>query len=191
MKLRPLPPMLTQVVFTAIQVCEGSEFRVEGMCRSCGGTLSGYDTRRKRFAVIGDDDGDHPVEVVLHRAYCRDCRKVWMPEEPFYPATRAGSPVVDLCRSLGTTISPGQVTVRLGQMGIFVDRWSVRAYCRIPYPLPPTVTAFGMDVPLSIISLSSLAAIRGDGEHVRGEEILAACKYPSRARPQISSVSYQ
>ena len=27
----------------------------------CGGTLSGYDTRAKRFAILCDDEGDRPI----------------------------------------------------------------------------------------------------------------------------------
>ncbi|PKL58061.1 MAG: hypothetical protein CVV34_04285 [Methanomicrobiales archaeon HGW-Methanomicrobiales-5] len=179
-RLRPLPPMLTNVVLTALQTCEGTEYAVEGPCGFCGGTLSGYDTRSKRFAVIGDDDGDHPLKVNLHRAYCRSCGRILMPEEPFYPGTRLGSPVVDLCRAFSATMSSGLVATRLGQMGVKVDRWSVRAYSRLPYSLPPTIAAFGMNVPVSIISLSSLSVIPGGSCGARGRDVLNACNYPSR-----------
>jgi hypothetical protein len=180
MRLRPLHPMLINVVHTAIQVCEGSEFFVGGVCRSCGETLSGYDSRRKRFAILLDEDREHTVEVILHRAYCRSCGQIWMPEGPFYPGTRVGSPVVDLCRALSITMPYGQVATRLRQMGISVDRWSVRAYCRSPFIPPPTLGAFGMNIPVSLISLSSLAGSLREGVSVRGDDVLAACNHPSR-----------
>ncbi|MDO9550224.1 MAG: hypothetical protein Q7J03_04565 [Methanoregula sp.] len=172
--------MLTNVVQTALQVCEGTEYAVEGLCGLCGGTLSGYDIRSKRFAVLRDDDVDHTLEVNLHRAYCRTCGGILMPEEPFYHGTRLGSPVVDLCRTFSTTMSCGQVATRLGQMGVKVSRWSVRAYCRLPYAPPPSVAVFGLNVPVSIISLSSLSGIPSDSRCARGRDVLIACNYPSR-----------
>jgi len=182
-RLRPLPPILIHVVRTAVQACDGTEYPVEGTCGSCGGTLSGYDTRTKRFAILFDDEGDHPVEVVIHRAYCRACGRIWMPDEPFYPGTRRGAPVVDLCRSLSTTMPCGQVATRLGQMGVRIDRGSVRSYCRIPFAPPPTITAFGMNIPVSIVTLSALAGTQDDTGRVNGRDVLAACYYPSRNKP--------
>jgi hypothetical protein len=173
--------MLTQVVHTALQLCEGAEFFLGAdKCKSCGGTLSGYDTRKKRFAILRDSDGVHSVEVSLHRAYCRSCGKVWMPEEPFYPMTRVGSPVVDLCRAFSISMPYGQVATRLAQMGIEIDRGSVRSYCLSPLPSPTTIAVFGIDIPVSIISLSSLAGNQYEGGRVRGEDVLSACNYPSR-----------
>ncbi len=177
--------MLTNVVQMALQVCDKTEYPVKGTCGTCGGTLSGYDTRIKRFALLCDDEGDRTIEVSLHRAYCRTCGRIWMPDEPFYPGTRVGSPIVDLCRAFSTTMPCGQVARRLGQMGIKVDRWSVRSYCCIPHSPPPTVAAFGMNVPVSIISLSGLAGTPRENDRSRGEDILSACNYPSRDRSQL------
>ena len=175
--------MLSGIVFTAIQVCNGTEYFVQGPCPSCGGILSGYDTRRKRFAILRDNSIDTKVEVILHRMYCRSCGRIIVPEEPFYPGTRAGSPVVDLCRSLAMIMPYSRAATRLGQMGIEIDRGSVRSYCRTPFTSLPVIDAFGMKVPVSIISLSSLAGTLGDTEHARGEDVLAACSYPSRVKP--------
>jgi hypothetical protein len=74
----------------------------------------------------------------------------------------------------------GQVATRLSQMGIKVDRWSVRSYCSVPFTPPPVIAAFGMHLPISVISLSALAAAQGDTGHIHGEDVLAACNYPSR-----------
>jgi hypothetical protein len=171
--------MLIQVVHTALQLFDGVEFFMDTACKSCGGSMSGYDTRKKRFAHLREEDGVHPVEVILHRGYCRSCGKVWMPEEPFYPGTRVGSPVVDLCRALSTTLPCGQVATRLTQMGIEIDRGSVRSYCQSTFPPPVTIAVFGMNIPVSVISLSSLAGNQQDDTRVRGDVVLAACNYPS------------
>jgi len=182
MRLRPLPSIVTGIVQSALRVCDRTEYHVQGTCRFCGGTLSGYDARLKRFAVLCNNNGDERIQVILHRAYCRACGRICMPEEPFYPGTRAGSPVVDLCRALSETMPCGQVATRLGQMGIRVDRWTVHSYCKAPFSPPPTIDAFGMNIPVSIISLSSLAGSQDHAGHINGEDVLAACFYPSRDR---------
>jgi hypothetical protein len=173
--------MLGGIVQAALKVCDGTEYFTRGSCSACGGTLSGYDTRAKRFALLRDEDGDHPVEVILHRAYCLSCGKIVHPEEPFYPGTRAGSPVIDLCRVFSETMPYGRVAARLGQLGIAVDRWSVRAYCRTPHIPPPAIAAFGLRLPVSVISLSSLTGSVHETGQICGEDILAACYHPSRA----------
>jgi hypothetical protein len=80
-------------------------------------------------------------------------------------------------------MSCGQVSTRLGQMGVLVDRWTVRSYCDALFTPPQTIPVFGMNIPVSIISLSSLAQSQDHAGHTRGEDVLAACFYPSRDRP--------
>jgi hypothetical protein len=178
-------PMVIEVVQAALQVCDRTEFFARGVCHSCGGALSGYDTRTKRFALVSDDNGDHPVEVILHRAYCRECGKIWMPEEPFYAGTRIGSPVVDLCQTLAMSLYSGHVAEVLDRMGVKVDRWSVRSYSNLPIAPPPTVAVFGMNIPLSIVALSSLNGDGGKDGPVTGADILDACNHPSQNRPYL------
>lgn len=183
MRLRPLPPMITEVVHAALRACAETEYRPGPTCRVCGGTLTGYDTRKKRFALLCDDARKELIEVVIHRAYCRTCRKVMMPDEPFYPRTRIGSPVVDLCQTLSVSLSSGQVTNILNRMGLLVDRWSVRTYCSLPIPSPPAIAAFGMHIPVSIISLSALLGENRSERCLTGDDILTACNYPSWEKP--------
>lgn len=179
MRLHPLPLVLSGIVRSALRVCDKTDYYVHGTCRACQGPLSGYDKRTRRFVILCNDDGDYRIEVVLHRAYCRKCGRIWIPAEPYYPGTRIGAPVVDLCRALSWTMSCGQVTTRLGQMGIRIDRWSVRSYCTPPFHSPPTVPVFGMNIPVSIISLSSLAKSQDGSGTTRGDDVLAACFYPT------------
>jgi len=74
--------------------------------------------------------------------------------------------------------NPAGMAMLLEKMGIKVDRWSVRSYNHLSIPPPQTVAAFGMRIPVSIITLSALA--NGDAGHISGEDILTACNYPSR-----------
>jgi hypothetical protein len=175
--------MLAVIVSTALMVCDRTEYSVQGTCESCGGTLSGYDSRKKKFAVLCGEGKETTIGVIVHRAYCRTCGKIAVPEEPFYHGTRSGSPVVDLCRTLAATMPYSRVATRLGQMGIIIDRGSVRSYCRAPFVPPPSVDVFGMKIPISIISLSSLAGTLGDTDRLKGDDVLAACRYPSRSIP--------
>ncbi|PKL63843.1 MAG: hypothetical protein CVV32_11530 [Methanomicrobiales archaeon HGW-Methanomicrobiales-3] len=174
--------MLTEVVQAALRICDGTEFFPGKICPFCGGILSGYDTRVKRFAVLSETDTARPVEVILHRAYCRSCGRTIMPHEPFYPGTRIGSPVVDLCQALSVSLSSGHVAAMLNRMGVNVDRWSARTYCNLPISPPPTIPAFGMPIPVSIITLSALSGDTRGAGHISGDEILAACNYPSQYR---------
>lgn len=180
MKIRSLPPMLTEIVHTALLACDKTKYSVYGACPACGGTLSGYDSRKRRFAVLREEGEEIPVEVILQRSYCSSCGKIVVPEGPFYPKTRIGSPVVDLTRVFAGMMPPGRVAARLGQMGIMVDRGSVREYISGDFPAVPSIAGFGMAIPVTIISLSGLAGSVQENRAVTGEDILAACNFPAR-----------
>ena len=87
-------------------------------CPVCGGKVSGYDTKKKQFAVIRENDGLKPVHVFIRRYACHECHAVCYADEPFYPDTRVGSPLVDLCRTLGETMPYNRVAVHLLHLGI-------------------------------------------------------------------------
>ncbi len=72
--------------------CEGIIFDSRNACPLCGGKVSGYDTKKKQFAVIQENNGVKPVQVFIRRFACRECHAVCYADEPFYPDTRAGSP---------------------------------------------------------------------------------------------------
>ena len=180
MRIRPFPPILINVIHTALRSCEGVRFFTGNTCDTCGGTLSGYDERKKRFALLVEEDKTCPVHVVIRRSACRSCGKIVVPEDPFYPNTRFGSPVVDLCRSLSLGMPCARVSTSLRNMGVLVDRWTVRQYARMPLPDIPMMELFGMQIPVSILSLSTLAGTLGDRAYPDMEEVLTACKYPSR-----------
>jgi hypothetical protein len=181
-KARQIPPLLVNIVQSALQTCEGVRFHAGTTCGRCGGTLSGYDEREKRFAILIEDDVPHPVYVIIQRSYCRSCGRISVPQEPFYPGTRIGSPVVDLCRALSTTLPYSRVSSYLSRMGVQVDRWSVRSYARAPLPDIPAVDIFGMRIPVSIVTLSTLAGSGKETANPGMDDVLAACNYPSVAR---------
>jgi len=67
-------------------------------------------------------------------------------------------------------------------MGVLVDRWSIRHYAMTPLPEVPSVEVFGMQIPVSIISISSLAGFARAPGSIDMEDILMACNYPSITR---------
>jgi len=182
MRAPPIPPLLANIVQSALQSCEDVRFQAGGTCSVCGGTLSGYDERKKRFALLIEDGVPRPVHVVIRRSYCRGCGRIVLPQEPFYPGTRIGSPVVDLCRSLAAIMPSGRASSCLRLMGVEVDRWTVRSYAQAALPDIPAVDLFGMRIPVSVVTLSTLAGT-GTGSGRPGmDDVLAACNYPSLAR---------
>jgi hypothetical protein len=177
-----VPPMLSDIVQTALFACDSVVFDSRTACPSCGGSLSGYDKKKKQFAVLMEGGGRRPVHVVVKRFSCKVCKKVCFADEPFYPGTRIGSPVVDLCLTLSGTMPFTRTAVYLEEMGIYVDRMTVRNFSHLKLPEIPTADVFGIHLPISIISLSTLAARLGEGGCIEGAEALAACGFPSAHR---------
>ncbi|MDD1687554.1 hypothetical protein [Methanoregula sp.] len=179
MRARKIPLLLTGIIHTALQSCEGVRFQADDTCPCCGGAMSGYDERKKRFAVLIEEGQTIPVHVIIRRSYCRTCKIFSRPPEPFYCGTRVGSPVVDLCRSFSRTMPYSRAATYLQRMGVMVDRWSVRQYAMISLPDKPTMEVFGMQIPLSIITLSTLAGSARETVTLGMDDVLDACSYPS------------
>ena len=182
MKQLRIPPLIIDVVQSGLLACEGIVFDCRDTCPECGGELSGYDTKKKQFAIIKETDEQHPVHVFVKRFTCRECHTICFADEPFYPDTRIGSPLVDLCRTLGATMPFNRVAANLLHLGIIIDRGTVRNYMNRSFPEIPTTDLFGIRLPPSIISLSELAARTIEGSRIVGTEMLAACGFPSAYR---------
>jgi hypothetical protein len=182
MKQVRIPPLLADIVQSSIMMFDNITFDNRDVCPECGGSLSGYDIRKKQFAVMQREGKPCPVRVFVKRFYCRQCGIICFADEPYYPDTRFGSPVVDLCRTLSITMPFHCTTEYLAQMGIIIDRGTVRNYARRSFPKIPTTDLFGVRFPLSVVSLSSLAGTIGEGRCIPGAETLAACGFPSAYR---------
>jgi hypothetical protein len=180
MKQLRIPPLLVDIVQSGILACEGILFDSREACPACGGPLSGYDIRKKQFAVMLREGTPYPLHVFVKRFSCRRCGVICFADGPFYPGTRHGSPVVDLCRTLSMIIPFHRTTAYMAQMGIVVDRGTVRNYVYGSFPEITTTDLFGVRIPLSVVSLSSLTG--GEGSSIKGAEALAACGFPSAYR---------
>jgi hypothetical protein len=183
MKKRRIPPILADLVQMTLTSCNGVTFDEAGSCPYCSGELGGYDVKKKQFALVMEGEQRRVISVFVRRFRCRDCRRISPAGQPFYPGTRIGSPVIDLCMTLGETMPYSRVASCLAEMGILVDRWSVRNYVKDRTRRVPAADMFGVRVPLSVISLSTLAGTIPDGARMDARAVLAACNYPPRNPP--------
>lgn len=176
--------MLMDTIQATLASYEGVLFDSCQICPECGGELSGYDVKKKQFAVVMEGGKKKVIHVLVKRFRCRSCQQICLADQPFYPDTRIGSPVVDLCVTLGETMHYPRVSSCLAAMGIIVDRWSVRNYVERNCHTIPAVDMFGIKVPVSVVSLFSPAVGRHDGRDldIDTPALLAACGYPSRKK---------
>jgi hypothetical protein len=175
--------MLINIIHTALVSCDGVRFHAGSTCPLCGSHLSGYDERKKRFAILVEEEKQTVIQVIIRRSYCRTCERIIDPPEPFYPGTRIGAPVVDLCRTFSSAMPFTRTSSYLERMGVIVDRWSVRHYAALPLPMIPSVDVFGMKIPVSIISLSTFAGSSTESARLDMDDILMVCNMTGALSP--------
>jgi len=174
--------MLATIVSAALSAVDGVLFTECTACPVCGGSLRGYDTKKKQFAVVMDGDVRRALYVYVKRFYCRECKRLCYADDPFYPGTRIGSPIIDFGTTILATIPPNRVAAYLAALGIVVDRTTCRLYAKRSFPAVLTTDVFGIRIPLSVVTLSTLATGTGEGGRIEGAEVLAACGFPSAYR---------
>lgn len=168
-----ISPVISDLVGAALRGMEGIRFENLDRCPHCGGKLRGYDFKKKHFACILSEGEPHYIDVAVKRFFCKECGRLSYAHEPFYPGTRIGIPVVDLCISLGSTMPFNRVSGILEQMNVVVDRGTVRNYVKKQCSDERCVNMFGLNLPSSIINLG-IKAIQKDGRPMSGNEALIA-----------------
>jgi hypothetical protein len=172
-------PIFSALIPAALSSCDGILFDSHTICPHCGGSLTRYDVKTKHFADIIDGSSTRTITVRIARFRCNECRAVVYGHQPFYPNTRVGSPVVDLCVTLSTRMPFARAATCLRQMGLNVDRWSVRNYAMKNIREIPTTEQYGIVLPESIISLAALTSDTTNGSSIDASEVLSVCGYPS------------
>ncbi|MDI6867289.1 hypothetical protein [Methanoculleus sp.] len=180
-KRPPISPMLIDLVVNALASMDGVAFTDLPACPYCGGEVTGYDMRAKRFAVILDGGGRRTIRVMVKRFHCHDCGAICYANAPFYPDTRLASPIVDLCILLGRQMPFNRVAQYLLAMSIVVDRGTIRNYASREFGDIPAADLFGLQLPLSLLNLATLA-LNHKGGSIVGAEVLAACGFPATDR---------
>jgi len=175
-------PIFSELIPTALYACNDILFDRCSSCPRCGGSLAGYDVKTKHFADIIEGHLTKTVIVRIKRFRCSECGMIVYADQPFYPNTRTGSPVVDLCVVLSTKMPYARAATCLREFGLNVDRWSVRNYAiKNPRHIQST-ELYGILLPKSIISLAALTS-NSIGTSVRASDVLSACGYPSSQKP--------
>ncbi|MCK9632602.1 MAG: hypothetical protein M0R30_13300 [Methanoregula sp.] len=179
--MRPprIPPMMKDLIQTAVMVFDNLEFTACTRCPKCGGTVQGYDTKTRKFATIKEDETERTIRVRVKRFTCKSCGDLCYADEPFYPGTRIGSPVIDLFSSLSTTMPPSRAARVIDSLGISVNRTTWKNYTGIRFSDIPEMDMFGMRLPVCMMELSNIAARSSDIFPPNALEILAACGNPS------------
>lgn len=149
-----VPNMLVDIIQSAICGFEGKKFENLAACPFCRGEVTGYDYKKRHFASIIGPVGTRTIEVYVKRFSCRQCGRISAAESPFYPDTRVGRPVVDLCITLSEKMPYHRTARVLEQMGLAIDRGSVRNYARRELGPIASTDIYGFRVPMSVITLS-------------------------------------
>lgn len=179
MRRHRVPPMVSDLVMTALSLFDGVVFDQCGTCHHCEGELTAHEFRTKRFVVIIESGKKRTLDVRVKRFTCSRCGTPTSACEPFYPGTRLGSPVIDLCVTLSQTMPCYRAAAYLEDIGVIVDRWSVRNYRLYGGEPVHSADMFGVRIPRSIISLATLASRHPPGYAVTRDELLDACGNPS------------
>jgi len=179
MKPPRIPPMAVDIIQAALSSMDGVVFSDLAACPSCGGTVTGYDYKSRQFAVLAEHEAHRAIHVRVKRFRCRECGRLCYADQPFYPDTRIGSPVIDLSVTLTAGMPATRAARVLSSVGICMDRTSCLLFARrFPQEIR-TAEVFGMRLPFSVLALSNLAAQNFEGGPLMGAEVLAACGFPS------------
>ena len=111
-------PIFSDLIPTALSACDEILFDSRTSCPHCGGSLARYDVKTKHFADIIDGSNTRTITVRIKRFRCRECHAVIYADQPFYPNTRVGSPVVDLCVTLSARMPYARASTFLQQIGV-------------------------------------------------------------------------
>jgi len=179
-KVIKIPSILSSVIITALTGIDMMEFTRIPHCHYCKGTVRFHDVRAKRFATVVEDGEKRIITVRVHRFYCRDCGKLCYAQAPFYPNTKFGAPVADLCLTLARD-NPFNHTAKILQtIGVVVDRGTIRNFSGHELPQVSYAKIYGLPIPLSICYLSDLFSRKKWDFEVTEEDVLEVCGFPSR-----------
>lgn len=181
MKKVIVPPMLVDLVTNALQSLEGVMFTDLETCPYCGGELKGHDLRKKRFATILDGEKKKEIFVFVKRFHCSHCGRLCYADAPFYPETRLGSPVVDLCVVNLADHPYNHLAQLLKAMNIIIDRGTIRNYANRKFDPVPVIEVYGFKLPISLLAISDVT-FRSERGPVIGTELLRSIRLPTTDR---------
>lgn len=173
-----IPPVIGDFIYLAVSGIADVQFTDASVCPVCFGLLVAHDQKKRKFSTIRTENGEEHVYVYVKRFHCRTCGKLCYAYAPFYAMSRFGSPVVDLCVTLSKKYSYSYTASLLSEIGIIIDRGTVRKMAQIQVPDIPVADLDGIVIPQSILALSTLIMQSQLTGPLTGLDILKAVGYP-------------
>jgi hypothetical protein len=173
-----IPPIIADFVYQAMTGVSGVRFVEASFCPECGGLLISHDLKKRRFSTVATPQGPQHIHVFIKRFHCRDCGRLCYADAPFYGNSRFGSPVVDLCLALSVSGSYYQTAVTMQNLGIIIDRGTVRKTVLQYTHTVEVADLFGIALPRSIFALSTLVMSSDPMQPPNGRDVLEACGFP-------------
>ncbi|NYT07498.1 MAG: hypothetical protein GKC05_04495, partial [Methanomicrobiales archaeon] len=68
--------MLQTLVQAGFSAVEGKEFTMLDACPHCGGEITGYDRKRRKFVTLIEDGSGRDIHVSVRRFQCLGCGAV-------------------------------------------------------------------------------------------------------------------
>ena len=176
MHRRPfISPIIVDLVYQAVSGVSGVHFTEAVPCPVCSGMPVSHDIKKRRFSTVYSLEGEKHVYVFVKRFHCRDCGHLCYAKAPFYEKSRFGSPIVDLCISLSRNHTFSHAAVLMNRMGIVINRGTVRKTVQNNVHEVRATDLFGIEIPDSILALSTLVTNADPAVPLRGEDVLLAC----------------
>ena len=173
-------------MLNAVRSMDGVSFTDLPACPYCGGAVKGHDLKKKRFARILEGGRERNIHVFVKRYYCERCGRLSPANSPFYPDTRLGSPIVDLCVVNIDRFPYHHLSRILRELHLVVDRGTIRNYAQRSFGDIPALEIYGLKIPLSLLSISDLILGRTELGAVIGAELERSPRLPpaDRAPPR-------
>lgn len=189
MKHLPLiPPIIADFVYQAVTGVTGVRFTEAGSCPACGGLLISHDMKKRRFSTVLTPAGTGQIHVYVKRFHCRECARLCYADAPFYGNSRFGSVITDLCLTLCHSYSYYQTAAILRSLGIIMDRGTVRTTALMHTHQVDVTDLFGIVLPRSVLSLSTLVMDSSPAHPINGRDVLEACGFPVSSEKRSDSI---
>jgi len=180
-KVIRIPSLLSSVIISALSGIDMMEFTLINHCHYCNGLVKFHDIRLRRFATVIENGQKRNISIRVHRFYCQDCGKLCYARAPFYPNTKFGSPVADLCMTLAWDHSFNHAAKILNSVGVVIDRGTIRNFSVHEIPQVSYAKIYGLPIPLSVCYLSDLFSRKNWNYQVTQEEVLEVCGFQAKS----------
>lgn len=170
-----ISPIISDLVYQAVTGVSGVQFTESVPCPLCSGLVVSHDLKKRRFSTVHGTDGEEHIYVFVKRFHCRECGNLCYAPSPFYEKSRFGMPIVDLCLTLTRNNTCSHAAALMNRLGIVINRGTVRKTVQTFHHEVDSTDLFGLQLPQSIIALSSLVTTADPSEPISGKDVLAAC----------------